>query len=128
MTAEKKSESGFEQDLEKLEAIVESLEEGGQPLDKSLKQFETGIRLTRKCEKSLRQAEQKIEMLVRGMDGDLDTEPFEEGKGAAVQANPKVKKIASKKKTPVTDTPPWEESPPDSTYEDSDDDDIDALF
>ena len=43
MKTEKKSEAGFEQDLEKLEAIVETLEAGGLPLEKSLKEFETGI-------------------------------------------------------------------------------------
>ena len=130
MTAEKKNESGFEQDLEKLEAIVESLEEGGLPLEKSLKQFETGIQLARKCEKALRQAEQKIEMLVRGMDGDLEAQPFdnEAVQPAPPSSTPKIKPSTKQAAPPVVDnTPPWDEEPPESAYEDTDED-MDALF
>ena len=130
MVTEKKNEAGFEQDLEKLEAIVDSLEEGGQPLEKSLKQFETGIQLTRKCEKALRQAEQKIEMLVRGMDGDLEAQPFNSEEAQAAESKPTAKKKPVKKTeaaTPAEDSPPWDEEPPESAYEDSDED-LDALF
>jgi exodeoxyribonuclease VII small subunit len=128
MTTEKKSEAGFEQDLEKLEAIVEALEEGGLPLEKSLKQFETGIQLARKCEKALRQAEQKIEMLVRGMDGEMEAQPFDQGEAPSETDSPKPKKAAPKKAeaAPAAEAP-VEEEPPDSVYDDEDED-MDALF
>ncbi len=59
------TKSAFEKDLEKLEAIVEALEGGDLPLEESLKKFEEGIALTRRCEKTLTEAEKKIEMLTR---------------------------------------------------------------
>jgi exodeoxyribonuclease VII small subunit len=89
------AEPKFEKDLEKLEQIVESLEEGGQPLDTSLKKFEEGIKLAQRCEKALSTAEKKIEKLIRNAEGELDTEPLDEEEEA-----PASKK---KKKAPKTD-------------------------
>ena len=64
-------------DLEKamgeLEAIVEQLETGELTLEKSLQQFEKGVRLSRECQKALGEAEQKVQML---MDSELvDVDP-----------------------------------------------------
>lgn len=53
----------FEQSLTELEAIVKQLEKGELSLEESLKQFEQGIGLARRCQDALNQAEQKIEML-----------------------------------------------------------------
>ena len=53
----------FESSLEKLEKIVSELEEGDLPLEKSIKAFEEGIKLTRHCQKLLTEAELKIEKL-----------------------------------------------------------------
>ncbi len=81
MTKQKKLEEGggtFEQDLERLEEIVAALEEGGLPLENSLKQFEEGIALSRRCERRLREAERKIDMLVRAADGQAVEVPFDE--------------------------------------------------
>ena len=127
MTTAEKNESGFEQDLEKLEAIVQSLEEGGLPLEKALKEFEKGILLARKCEKALSQAEQKIEMLVRNMDGEMEAQPYSESKAKAVEDAPKPKRVTNKKVAPQVKDPPVEEEPPDSVYED-DSEEMDALF
>jgi exodeoxyribonuclease VII small subunit len=55
----------FEKSLAELEKIVERLELGELSLDESLKQFERGIALTRSCQGSLQQAEQKVEILLR---------------------------------------------------------------
>lgn len=55
----------FEASLAELEAIVEKLEQGELSLDDSLKQFERGVQLTRLCQTALRQAEQKVEVLLR---------------------------------------------------------------
>ena len=71
------AEPKFEKDLEKLEKIVESLEEGGLSLDVSLKKFEEGIQLAQRCEKALSSAEKKIEKLTRRSDGTLTTSPLD---------------------------------------------------
>lgn len=55
----------FEASLVELEAIVDKLEQGELSLDDSLKQFERGVQLTRVCQTALRQAEQKVEILLR---------------------------------------------------------------
>lgn len=72
------AEPKFEKDLEKLEKIVESLEEGGLSLDVSLKKFEEGIQLAQRCEKALSSAEKKIEKLTRRADGALKTSALDE--------------------------------------------------
>ena len=53
----------FEKSISELEAIVLQLEKGDLSLEDSLKQFEKGIALARKCEETLNKAEQKIEMI-----------------------------------------------------------------
>ena len=64
------AESNFEKDLEKLEKIVEELDEGGLTLDQSLKRFEEGIKLSRRCDKALSAAEKRIEILLKNADGE----------------------------------------------------------
>lgn len=53
----------FEQSVTELEEIVRQLEKGELTLEDSLKQFEKGIGLARRCQDVLNQAEQKIETL-----------------------------------------------------------------
>ncbi len=53
----------FETQLEVLERIVNSLEEGDLSLNDSLSQFEKGIKLTKECQNMLSQAEQKVMIL-----------------------------------------------------------------
>ena len=72
------AQPSFEKDLEKLESVVAALEEGGLSLDESLKRFEEGVKLSRRCEKALHEAEKKIEVLMRTADGELETAPFDE--------------------------------------------------
>ncbi|PZN26940.1 MAG: exodeoxyribonuclease VII small subunit [Proteobacteria bacterium] len=69
----------FERSLAELEAIVEKLEHGELSLDESLRQFERGVALTRACQEALKQAEQKVEILLRKADGsdDYETAPFD---------------------------------------------------
>lgn len=66
----------FEAALEELEALVTRMEEGELPLEEALKQFERGIQLTRDCQKALREAEQKVDLLMEKA-GDADVAPFE---------------------------------------------------
>jgi exodeoxyribonuclease VII small subunit len=72
------AESRFEKDLERLEQVVEALEAGGLTLDESLKRFEEGVKLARRCEKALTEAERRIEILVKNAKGEITAEPFAE--------------------------------------------------
>lgn len=82
------AEAKFEKDLERLETIVEALEEGGLPLDDALKRFEEGIKLAQRCEKALTDAEKKIEVLVKNAEGKLEAEPFGESAGENAEGEP----------------------------------------
>ena len=54
----------FEGSMTELEELVERMEDGDQSLEDSLKDFERGIALTRSCQKSLQETEQKIQQLI----------------------------------------------------------------
>ena len=54
----------FEASLEKLEAIVETMESGELTLEESLKAFQEGITLTRACQKALSEAQQEVKILM----------------------------------------------------------------
>ena len=73
------AEPKFEKDMEKLETLVEALEEGGLSLDDSLKKFEEGIKLAQRCDKALNAAEKKIEILTKNANGDVVAEPLDSG-------------------------------------------------
>jgi exodeoxyribonuclease VII small subunit len=75
VTKDKKSVD-FEQQLESLETLVESLESGDLSLEDSLKSFETGIKVARECQQALKAAEQKVELLMRQGD-ELVSQPFD---------------------------------------------------
>lgn len=62
----------FEEALNELESLVETLEQGDLSLEDSLKSFERGVSLTRTCQMALKQAEQKIQIL---SDQRVDAEP-----------------------------------------------------
>jgi exodeoxyribonuclease VII small subunit len=64
-SADQPAASDFERSLAELEAIVEKLEQGELSLDESLRHFERGVQLTRVCQSALKQAEQKVEILLR---------------------------------------------------------------
>jgi len=44
---------------------VERLEQGDLPLEESLAAFERGVMLTRACQTALKEAEQKVEILLK---------------------------------------------------------------
>ena len=58
-----KNELTFEEALTKLEKIVRELESGEASLDKSVKLFEEGVKLSALCSKYLKEAQQKVEIL-----------------------------------------------------------------
>lgn len=66
----------FEECLQRLESIVQELEKGEVPLEKSLSLFEEGMNLSSACRKELEQAEGKVEILLK-KNGKLQPEAFE---------------------------------------------------
>jgi len=60
----------LEKSLADLENLVEELESGDLPLEKALKKFEDGIKLTRGCQAALKEAEQKVEILLSSAGGE----------------------------------------------------------
>ena len=66
--AGKKKNLSFEESIEALEELVNSLEEGDLSLEDSLEAFEQGIKLTKECQQQLSVAEQKVALLTG--DGD----------------------------------------------------------
>ena len=70
----------FEAALAELEKIVEKMEAGEQSLEESLKSFQRGIELTRACQQGLREAEQRVEKLIK-KNGEFSTEPLENEDG-----------------------------------------------
>ncbi|MGE4520273.1 MAG: exodeoxyribonuclease VII small subunit [Desulfobacteraceae bacterium] len=65
----------FEEALRKLDEIVDSLENDDLNLEDAVKKFEEGIRLSKFCEEKLDEAEEKIFILKKEMDGSLKKEP-----------------------------------------------------
>lgn len=66
----------FEETMQKLETIVQELENGNLNLDDSIKKFEEGIKLSKSANSYLEEAEKKITVLVKGNDGELTEEEF----------------------------------------------------
>ena len=58
-------EISFEENIEKLEKIVAELEKGELNLDDSMKRFEEGIEISKKCNEILENAEKKITILLK---------------------------------------------------------------
>src|SRR5438876_1155959 len=63
------SDIKFEDALQRIERIVDELEAGNLGLEESLKVFEEGVGLARRCAKALDEAEKRIELLTRDAGG-----------------------------------------------------------
>ncbi len=72
----KKNATQFEDAMSELEQLVEQMEKGDISLEESLQAFERGIKLTRTCQKSLNDAEQKVQILME-KNGQQTLEPFD---------------------------------------------------
>lgn len=64
-----KKKQSFEEAMKRLESIVKELEDGELPLEKALELFSEGIELSRLCQSSLEEAEQRIMVLTAGEGG-----------------------------------------------------------
>ncbi|MCC7257858.1 MAG: exodeoxyribonuclease VII small subunit [Gammaproteobacteria bacterium] len=72
MTEARRPRLDLEKALAELEGIVAELESGDLPLEKALRQFERGVKLSRECQASLKDAEQRVQVLVESGLKDLD--------------------------------------------------------
>ncbi|MEP7706064.1 exodeoxyribonuclease VII small subunit [Paraglaciecola sp. 25GB23A] len=65
MSTRKKTETlSFEQSMQELETIVSKMEQGELPLEEALQNFERGIQLARLSQQKLKDAEQKVQILM----------------------------------------------------------------
>jgi len=78
MPPQKKEDLSFEKSFERLEKILEKLSNGAVTLDESLTLYEEADKLIANCGKRLNEAEQKIEMLIKKRDGELELNPSKE--------------------------------------------------
>jgi len=78
----------FEKALSELEDIVEQLEKGDLPLNKSLALFEKGVKMARFLREELDKAEKKVEILLQDEKGHIKPEPFELGDKEREQEKP----------------------------------------
>jgi len=76
--AKKKLENlNFEESLDELEQIVEKLEQGDLPLEDAMTMFERGLNLSQHSQSKLKDAEQKIQILME-KSGQSTLEDFSE--------------------------------------------------
>ena len=72
-----KEKQSFEDDVKKLQKIVEELSAGKLTLGEALKKYEEGINLAQGCSQVLEEAQGKVESLMK-KDGKFALEKFEE--------------------------------------------------
>lgn len=105
-TKSKSSESdqpSFEESLESLNGVVQQLEDGQLPLSDSLTQYELGVKHLKNCHTALKEAQRKIELLVKiDKDGNLVTQDFDDSAtselGGARQSGAKASSRGGKRK------------------------------
>ncbi len=76
MAAKKSAQLDLESALAELEALVKTMEAGDLSLDESMKNFERGVELTRFCQAALKDAEQKVDILMQDSSGEKSLEDF----------------------------------------------------
>ena len=74
MSEDKKS---FEENIQRLEQIVRTLERGDAPLEQSLKLFQEGTDLVASCGKLLDEAELQVNKIASAADGSPVEEEFD---------------------------------------------------
>lgn len=75
----KKDDPPFEVLLEQLENTVDRLENGNLPLEESIALFEEGVRLRKAADARLKEAERRVEILLKASDNadsDVSTTPY----------------------------------------------------
>ena len=72
-----KEKTLFEEDLKKLQKIVEELSSGKITLGESLKKYEEGVKLAQSCSLTLAEAQRKVEQLMK-KDGKVSLGKFDD--------------------------------------------------
>ena len=70
--------NSFEENMQNLENIVQELEKGELNLEDSIKKFEEGIEISKKCNSKLEDAEKRITILIN-QDNEIKEENFTAG-------------------------------------------------
>ena len=63
--SEDKNSANFEEQIKKLEHLVAQLETGNLSLEDSIKAYEEGVKIAQNCQMTLKNAEQKVEILTK---------------------------------------------------------------
>lgn len=71
------SKPTFEENMQRLEQIVRAMERGDVPLEESLKLFQEGTELVRKCGKILDEAQLQVKKITAAADGAPVEEDFQ---------------------------------------------------
>ena len=74
----KKENISFEEALVRLDSIVRQLESGTLSLQDAMAVCEEGVQLARLCQQELTLAQQKVEKITFGANGELLLQPFTE--------------------------------------------------
>ena len=69
---------GFEENLKKLEKLIDDLHSEKTSLEKSIEKFEEGVKLADDCMKTLDSMRKKIEVITKTKDGKFKIKPFED--------------------------------------------------
>lgn len=69
--------NSFEATLNSLEEAVARLECGDLPLEEALQCFEQGVKCAARCRESLKAVETRVELLLKGRNGELNVEEFD---------------------------------------------------
>jgi exodeoxyribonuclease VII small subunit len=70
-------EESYDAIVTRLERVVSELESGQLTLEQSIEKFSEGVRLAKDASRKLDEAERRVEMLVRGADGEDEAVPFD---------------------------------------------------
>ena len=81
MAKKDQAEKSFEDALQRLEDVLESLEHGNLNLEESVQAFEEGVKLVRFCHDKLDEVERRVELLLKDEAGRFLTKPFPEDEG-----------------------------------------------
>jgi exodeoxyribonuclease VII small subunit len=71
--SDKEKHLTFEEAMERLEEIVEKLEQGDVPLEESIELYQQGMRYSKLCHTKLQNVEKKMDLI---MNEDGDARPF----------------------------------------------------
>ena len=66
----------FEQNMKKLEKIVDELHSESLSLEKAIEKFEEGVKIAHSCMKSLEAMKKRVELVTKSKDGKIKIKAF----------------------------------------------------